>query len=243
MPLIAYCTDTDADNSCLKIASLACVHLGSICSFLQASQVLAEVEAKSDELVAAAAKAPRVSAMAAKLAWEQEVGVFVDLRQAGTISIEGFERIPSAQFAKQLSKLEEAVKHSQSKDIYFLDLTGYQSAQAVSMLSQLPAFAGCNPRVIDGGLSEWIADNGPYATTNSEIDSLLQKLRAEADNPNRNEQFVKQFAGEIGVNPPEHEMLTLNEETNEVIENQVVINSEAFVDREAFRKFIQKVKL
>ena len=122
---------------------------------------MADLHAKSDALVAAAAKVPRVNAMAAKLAWEQEVGVFVDLRQSGTISIEGFERLPAATFAKSLTKLEEAVKRSQSKDIYFLDLTGYQSAQAVSMISSMPAFAGCNARVIDGGLSEWIADNGP----------------------------------------------------------------------------------
>ena len=222
---------------------LLLVILCFLLALLQAAQVISALEAKSDALVAAAAKAPRVSAVAAKLAWEKELGVFVDLRAVGTISIEGFERIPASQLARSLSKLEDALKHSQTKDIYFLDLTGFHSAQAVDIVSNSPAFAGCNPRVIDGGLSEWIADNGPYATTNAEIDGLLSKLRAEADNANRNEQFVKQFAAEIGVVPPEHDMLTLNEATNEVEENPVYIDAERFVDREAFRKFIQKVKL
>lgn len=196
---------------------------------------------KVESLLAAAARAPRVSAVAAKLAWEQETGVFVDLRTPGSISIEGFEKIPSSQFAKSLAKLEEAAKNAGTKDIYFLDLTGYQSAQAVNILSEFPQFAGYNARVIDGGLAEWIADNGPYATTNSEIDALLQKLRTEADSGAPNDQYLQQLAADMGITPPQHDMLVLEEGTNNVVENPLVIND--FTNQEAFRKFVQRTKL
>lgn len=182
-----------------------------------------------------------MSAVAAKLAWEAEAGLFVDLRTAGSISVEGFERIPSSALAKSLSKIEEAAKAAGTKDIYFLDISGYQSAVAVNLLKSSPQFNGYNPRVIEGGLGEWIADNGPFTTTNSAAEAILSKLRAETENETRNEQFLTQFAAEMGIAPQQHDMLSLNEETLEVVENPLILSDS--VDIEAFRKFTQKMKL
>lgn len=199
------------------------------------------MEAKSEALLAEAAKATRVSAVAAKLAWESEAGLFVDLRTAGSISIEGFERIPSSALARSLAKIEESAKAAGTKDIYFLDISGYQSAVAVNLLKSSPQFSGYNARAIDGGLGEWIADNGPFTTTNAAAESILAKLRSETENETKNEQFLSQFAADMGIAPQAHDMLTLNEETNEVIENPLVLTDT--IDREAFRKFTQKIKL
>lgn len=193
--------------------------------------------------MAEAAAAPKVSAVAAKLAWEAESGLFVDLRTVGSISIEGFERIPSAQLMQSLKKLEDAAVEANTKDIYFLDSSGYLSAQAVLSLKAAPQFSGYNARAIEGGLGEWIADNGPFSVSNAAADDLLSKLRSEANNETRNEQFLQQFTSELGISPKPTDMLELDTETGAVKEVPLDLSPERLIDQAAFRKFTQKLKL
>jgi len=194
-----------------------------------------------ESLLAKASRASKVSAVAAKIAWEKESGLFVDLRPAGSIAIEGFEKIPLSQLAKSLAKVEQAAKEASAKDIYFLDLSGYQSSEAVNLLAQYPQFAGYNVHAIEGGLNDWIADNGPYSVTNADVSSILDKLRAEVDSGKPNEHYINQVAADLGITPPTHEMLVMEEGGNDVIENPLVITD--FNDQEAFGKFVQRVRL
>ena len=202
----------------------------------------AALDSKTAELVAEAYKAPRVSAVQAKLAWEAESGVFIDLRTPGALTIDGFERIPAGSIAKSVSKIEEAAKTANTKDIYFLDFSGYQSSVAVNLLKESPQLNGYNLRVIDGGFGEWMNDNGPATATNPQLDAFLTKLRAETKTDTPNEPYLAQLISEFGIEVTPHEMLTYDEATNSVIENPLIL-SDSPINKETFAKFVNKFKL
>jgi rhodanese-related sulfurtransferase len=190
--------------------------------------------------------AATVSAVSAKLAWEKEAGVFVDLRETvPKYTIDGFTRIPASQLAKQLSKIEEAAKAAGTKDIYFLDLTGYQSGNAVNLLQESPQFAGYNTRAIQGGMGEWLADDGPYTVSNPDVTALLQKLKDEAAAENFNDQYYSQVCAEAGLGAGEHQMLHLPEGSTEVQEVPFDPATDKSFNQTAFYRFMsgQKTKL
>lgn len=206
----------------------------------------AAINAEVNTLTQLAAKARKVSAVQAKLAWEKEQGVFVDLRVLdNSITLEGFERIPAAQLAKNAAKLTEAATAANTKDIYLIDATGFQSGLAAHTLSQLTALSGYNVQAIDGGLTSWLADNGPFKAGQPEVEALRTKILAEINAPagQRNPQAGHQILGEIGFTFPDHQLLSVDLQTNDVIEHLPDYEKLASVDQSLFQKWVNKMRL
>lgn len=205
------------------------------------AQVDPALEAKANSLITKFAEVPSVSAVKAKLAWEKEAGLFVDVRATAPMLVQGFERIPLKELGKSLEKLIEAAKESGTKDIYFLDSSGFQAAQAAQLVRESPKMEGYNAFAIKGGILDWIDDAGPFSLANAEAQALRKKLRAEVETDKPNTSFIYQLAGEMGVNVPQHNFLSVSEEANEAVEHPLSIPS--LIDINAFNTYVKKLQL